>query len=150
VCERLSRLRVLWADPTLGGLWLSYLLFRFGLPDPSQRTNSPGIECLRSQSKCSRPFSRHMPRSMVDPGRPSENSPNRSPCVGFWTVNTIAICIRMVFTITQITGLFHLCLRHRCRQAAGSAVFPVTYVVPSVRFNYIVRLPPPLQPQHSV
>ena len=31
-------------------------------------------------------FSRHMPRSLVDPDRPSENSPNRALCVGFWAV----------------------------------------------------------------
>ena len=29
----------------------------------------------------------------VDPGRPSKNSPNRSLCVGFWAVETIAICV---------------------------------------------------------
>ena len=45
-----------------------------------------------------------MPRSKVDPGRPSENSPKCSLCVGFWAVNTIAICIRMVCTITPNNG----------------------------------------------
>ena len=29
----------------------------------------------------------------VDPGRPSGTSPTRFLCVGFWSVNTIAICI---------------------------------------------------------
>jgi len=28
----------------------------------------------------------------ADPGRPSESSPNRFLCIGFWAVKTIAIC----------------------------------------------------------
>jgi len=41
---------------------------------------------------------------MVDPGRPSETSPSRSLCVGFWAVNTIAICSRTVCTANAIHG----------------------------------------------
>ena len=52
----------------------------------------------------------------VDPGRPSESSPIRFLCVGFWFVDTIpdetgeafAICIWMAFTIDAITGLFQV------------------------------------------
>ena len=40
----------------------------------------------------------------VDPGRPSENSPMRSLCVGFCSVDAIAICIRTVCTITPNNG----------------------------------------------
>ena len=66
------------------------------------------------------------PTLYVDPGRPSGISPKkRSLCIGFWRVNTIAICILLV------TGL---------SQAWGSAVSPAGYVVPCVRFNCFVRL----------
>src|SRR5262249_48604046 len=34
----------------------------------------------------------HIPRSKVDPGRPSGRSPMRFLCLGFWSVNAIAIC----------------------------------------------------------
>jgi hypothetical protein len=37
-------------------------------------------------------LSTRIPRSKVDPGRPSRTSPFRSVCVGFWHVKTIAIC----------------------------------------------------------
>ena len=61
----------------------------------------------------------------------------RCLCVGFWGVNTIAVCIKR-FT--------RLC------QALGSADSPAGYVVPCVRFTCVVRLyivlPPQLQ--HSV
>jgi len=36
-------------------------------------------------------LSTRIPRSKVDPGGPSRTSPNRSVCVGFWHVNTMAI-----------------------------------------------------------
>ena len=42
----------------------------------------------------SRRFLSRIPRSKVDPGRPSGTSPWRFLCVGFWVVNTIAICIK--------------------------------------------------------
>jgi hypothetical protein len=70
-----------------------------------------------------------------------EHSPQRALHVGFWAVKTIAICFAMPRIATLISGLY---------QASGSAVFPVAYVVPCVRFNRIVRLSPPLQLQHSV
>jgi hypothetical protein len=65
------------------------------------------------------------PTLFVDPGRPSESSPNRFLCVGFWRVNTIAICILLVTRLSQ---------------ALGSADSPTGYVVPCVRFNCFVRL----------
>ena len=49
-------------------------------------------------------FSPHVPRSKLDPGRPSETSPLRSLCVGFWAVNTIAICFQTVCTANSIHG----------------------------------------------
>ncbi len=45
-----------------------------------------------------------MPRSKVDPGRPSKCSPNRILCVGFCSVETIAICTWTVFTVTPNNG----------------------------------------------
>ena len=45
-----------------------------------------------------------MPRSKVDPGRPSECLPKRILFIGFWAVKTIAICIRTVFTVTPNYG----------------------------------------------
>jgi hypothetical protein len=65
------------------------------------------------------------PTLFVDPGRPSGSSPNRFLCVGFWRVNTIALCILLVTRLSQ---------------ALESADSPTGYVVPCVRFNYIVRL----------
>ena len=46
-----------------------------------------------------------MPRSKVDPDRPSECSPKRILCVGFWAVETIAICTWTVFTVTPNYGV---------------------------------------------
>ena len=66
-----------------------------------------------------------------------ELTKNAFLCVGFWRVNTIAICILLVTRLSQ---------------ALGSAGSPAGYVVPCVRFNCFVRLyivlPPQLQ--HSV
>ena len=41
------------------------------------------------------------PTLFVDPGRPSGRSPKRVLCVGFWRVNTIAICILLVTRLSQ-------------------------------------------------
>ena len=49
----------------------------------------------------------------------------RCLCIGFWGVNTIAICI------TRFTRLY---------QALGSADSLAGYVVPCVRFTCVVRL----------
>jgi len=76
-----------------------------------------------------------MPRSKADPGRPSENSPKCSLRVGFWAVNTIAICIRTVCTITPNNGAVSsfrkcglpcglcrsLCTLQLCRSAFASS-----------------------------
>ena len=40
----------------------------------------------------------------VDPGRPSESSPRRFLCIGFWAVKTIAICIWTIGTVTPNNG----------------------------------------------
>ena len=70
----------------------------------------------------------------MNPDRPSENSPCRFPCVGFQTVETVAICICTAYTVDAITGLyqdFRKCgLPGACPELAEGA-----YVVPCVRFN---------------
>jgi len=40
----------------------------------------------------------------VDPGRPSESSPMRFLCFGFWAVEIIAICIWAIFIADAING----------------------------------------------
>jgi hypothetical protein len=74
-----------------------------------------------------------MPRSKVDPGRPSENSPYRSLCMGFWAFEAIAVCFWTVLTADSLSGLY---------QASGSAVFPVACAVPCVRFSLYCSKPP--------
>ena len=80
-------------------------------------------------------FSRHMPRSKVDPGRPSECSPKRILCVGFCSVETIAICTWTVYTVTPNNGAVSsfrkcglpcglcrsLCTLQLCRSAFASS-----------------------------
>ena len=41
----------------------------------------------------------------VDPGRPSGTSPKRSLCVGFWHVNTIAICLPLLRGCVKLQGV---------------------------------------------
>lgn len=41
----------------------------------------------------------------VDPGRPSGTSPSRSLCVGFWHVNTIAICLQLLRGCITLQGV---------------------------------------------
>ena len=121
-CERLSRLRVLWADPTPDRLRLSYLFFRSAyLPSGRNKSGLP--------SSCA--FLSTHATLFVDPGRPSESSPFRFLCVGFWLVNTIAICI--------LDGFHHRRNFRGYIKSSGSTVFPVAYVVPCVRFNDVVR-----------
>ena len=65
-CERRYRLRVLWTDPTPCRHRLSYLVFRFGLPERIQEwSGSPKSLMLLSTHTA----------LFVDPGRPSEHSP---------------------------------------------------------------------------
>src|SRR3972149_6168548 len=40
----------------------------------------------------------------VDPGRPSESSPMRFLCVGFWAVEIIAVCIWTIFIADANNG----------------------------------------------
>src|SRR3990172_4952285 len=74
----------------------------------------------------------------VDPGRPSQHSPIRALCVGFWAVKTIAICSAMLCIATLITGLcqdFRECgLLGACPEPAEGAC-----MVPCVRFRRFVR-----------
>jgi len=64
---------------------------------PSALQPSSGHFCRIRNLKdlpSSRRFLSRIPRSKVDPGRPSRTSPWRFFCVGFWLVNTIAICTK--------------------------------------------------------
>ena len=62
----------------------------------------------------------------VDPGRPSGISPQRSLCVGFWGVNTIAICIMLAHGAVSSFGECglpcglrgSLCTLQLCRSAS--------------------------------
>ncbi len=53
-------------------------------------------------------FSRRTPRFCPNPGRPSENSPFRSLCVGFQFRETVAVCSLCGFHRTCITRLFQV------------------------------------------
>ena len=65
------------------------------------------------------------PTLFVDPGRPSESSPNRFLCIGFWGVNTIAICMTLCDEAVSSFGECglpyglrgSLCTLHLCRSA---------------------------------
>ncbi len=105
--DRPYRLRVLWTDPTPEGLRLPYLSFRCR-PTCFFGRNSSGLPS-------SRLFSPRMPRSMVDPGRPSGTSPFRFLCAGFWFVDTIAICSTVfpLLTINEAISSLQL-LRFTC------------------------------------
>ena len=66
---------------------------------PSALQPSSGPFCRIRNLKdlpSSRRFLSRIPRSRLDPGRPSGTSPWRFLCVGFWVVNTIAICTKPV------------------------------------------------------
>lgn len=66
----------------------------------------------------------------VNPGRPSESSPKRFLCVGFWAVEPIAICF---------DGNFHRRNNEAISGLRETTVFPVAYVIPCVRFNDVVQ-----------
>ena len=68
--------------------------FRGSVTVSRASTSLPSFQQLRNRQglPSSRRLSPHMPRSKVDPGRPSGTSPSRFLRVGFWAVNTIAIC----------------------------------------------------------
>jgi hypothetical protein len=96
-CERPYRLRVLWADPTPEGLSASLLHLDSDPPTCSwigsgQRPNAPTHDRNPSDLPSSWRFSPTHATLFVDPGRPSESSPIRSLCVGFWYRYTIATC----------------------------------------------------------
>jgi hypothetical protein len=73
----------------------------------------------------------------VDPGRPSGISPSRSLCVGFWGVNTIAVCVS-----AQSRGCLKL---EGVRSPLRSTWFPVS--ASTVSFGDPL---PPAPLQHSV
>jgi hypothetical protein len=61
-------------------------------------------------------FFARIPRSKVDPGRPSRTSPNRSVCVGFCCVKSMAVCISSYRGCIKLKGV---------RSPLRSACFPV-------------------------
>jgi hypothetical protein len=71
----------------------------------------------------------------VDPDRPSESSPKRSLCVGFWSRYTIAICIILINgAVTSLgdcglpCGLHgSLCTLQGCRSAVASPPFSLLH-----------------------
>jgi hypothetical protein len=80
-----------------------------------------------------------MPRSLWTPADPRRTHQNRSLCVGFWHVETIAICFGAANAADSVTGLY---------QGFGKCGFPEACpelvegacVIPCVRFNRLVRL----------
>ena len=78
--------------------------FRGSVTVSRASTSLPSFQQLRNRQglPSSRRLSPHMPRSKVDPGRPSGTSPSRFLRVGFWAVNTIAICfIRAIGAVSS-------------------------------------------------
>jgi hypothetical protein len=69
--------------------------YPYPLPELPSNRNQQGLP-----SSCR--FSTRIPRSKVDPGSPSEISPYRSLCMGFWLVNTIADCF--IHVIEAVSG----------------------------------------------
>ena len=65
----------------------------------------------------------------VDPGRPSGTSPSRSLCVGFWHVNTIAICIQLLRGCLKLQGV---------RSPLRSMWFPVSASAGSFGFTTLL------------
>ena len=129
-CERCCRLQVLWADLTPGGSSAHLVSARLCLPAagavvsgrlrPTSVSGFP-LAWLNSRMPCNTAFpqpdpigspkfltllSTH-PTLFVDPGRPSEISPKktrRSLCIGFWGVNTIAICMTLFYEAVSSFG----------------------------------------------
>jgi hypothetical protein len=98
-CERRYRLRVLRADLT--SHWPSVPFFRSGGPTSAFCDLTRGAGGI---SQVLVRFSSYIPRSKVDPGRPSESLPKRSLCVGFPSVNTVAICINLILEAVSSLG----------------------------------------------
>ena len=95
--ERLYRLRVLWAGPTPE--WSSAFLLVVSVPPTCicPWWTRPMHRLLQEPSGSPKflTFLSTHATLFVDPGRPSGASPTRCLCVGFWFVNTIAICISL-------------------------------------------------------
>jgi len=109
-----------------------------GFPFRGSRSVCPATLPSRSRNPTGLPsscrFSPRIPRSKVDPGRPSGSSPWRFLCIGFWGVNTIAICMTLFNEAVSSFGecglpcglrdslcplqlscsALHLCLLHSC------------------------------------
>ena len=83
------------------GLRLPYLTFRVRLPASQEPIGSPKFRAFLSTHAT----------LFVDPGRPSESSPMRSLCVGFWYPVTPSPP-----ALSSVTRLYHLCLQHWCKQ----------------------------------
>ncbi len=69
----------------------------------------------------------------MDPGRPSENSPKRSLCVGFWAVNTIAIYIRTDKPLAKSRGCIKL-------QEVRTSLWPMSFPVYASIVSFGLRL----------
>ena len=62
----------------------------------------------------------------VDPGRPSDSSPRRSLCVGFWSRYAIAICIILVIgAVSRLQGESEIPRSPAGRSPLRPAQFPV-------------------------
>src|SRR5882762_8150173 len=84
------------------------------------------------------------PTLFVDPGRPSEISPKkRALCIGFWGVNTLAICLTLLYEAVSSFGECGLpCGRrgslgplHLCRAAFPRRFLPSCHT----RYEWLVR-----------
>lgn len=99
--------RVLWANLTPDSHRRFYLTFRIAylfstwwtLTNARWHRNISGLP-----SSCA--FLSTHATLFVNPDRPSENSPNRFLCVGFQSVETVAICICATYVADAITGLY--------------------------------------------
>jgi hypothetical protein len=108
---------------------LPYLTFRYGLPVSLSGGQLPNTLQESGTHRVSQVLDVSLQACHalnLDPDRPSENSPLRSLCVGFRAAKPVAVCF-----LCTITGLY---------QASESAIFLVAYLVPCVRFKYVVRI----------
>jgi len=99
--------------------------FRSNLPDFILRN----LQGLSSSQR----FSPRIPHSLWTPADPRSAHHLRALCIGFWSINIIAICVWDFSSPSSMTGLY---------QVWGIAVSLAGYVVPCVRFNRFVRLYP--------
>jgi hypothetical protein len=83
------------------------------------------------------------PTLLVDPGRPAGRAPNRVLGIGFWGVNTIAICMTLFYEALSSFGECGLpgglrgalCPLHLCRSALHQCVLHSCHT----RYEWVVR-----------